>query len=397
MNQELLDILEQGIEVWNQWRREHPNIRPNLFRANLSGANLSEIDLRGACLHYADLFGANLSEANLSSAELLKAGLSEAYLSGANLSEAYLSGAFLYQADLSGANLSEANLFEANLMRANLSRASLSGANLHSASLGGANLSGASLSYANLTGADFTGADFTGANLSRAVLIGTNLTAAILTDCLVYGIAAWDVELEGAKQDNLVITPQDIIPPPWDNLVTLSHQPTITVDNLEVAQFVYLLLNNQKIRDVINTLTTKSVLILGRFTPDRKAVLDALRNALRQNNYLPILFDFDQPDTRDITETVTTLARLARFIIADLTDAKSIPQELAFIVPHLPSVPVKPLLVSSQREYSMFEHFTKFPWVLPIHRYIDLNDLLASLIEQIIEPAEMKAKELEKR
>jgi len=124
--------------------------------------------------------------------------------------------------------------------------------------------------------------------------------------------------------------------------------------------------------------------------------LDALRNALRQNNYLPILFDFDQPDTRDITETVTTLARLARFIVADLTDAKSIPQELAFIVPHLPSVPVKPLLLSSQREYGMFEHFTKFPWVLPIHRYNGLNDLLASLKEQIIEPAEMKAKELEK-
>ncbi len=124
--------------------------------------------------------------------------------------------------------------------------------------------------------------------------------------------------------------------------------------------------------------------------------MDALRNALRQNNYLPILFDFDQPDTRDITETVTTLARLARFIVADLTDAKSIPQELAFIVPHLPSVPVKPLLLSSQREYGMFEHFTKFPWVLPIHRYNGLNDLLASLKEQIIEPAEMKAKELEK-
>ena len=117
---------------------------------------------------------------------------------------------------------------------------------------------------------------------------------------------------------------------------------------------------------------------------------------MRQHDYIPILFDFDLPDTRNITETVTTLAHLARFIIADLTDAKSVPQELAFIVPHLPSVPVKPLLVSSQREYGMFEHFTKFPWVLPIHRYVDLNDLLASLKEQIIEPTEKKAKELEK-
>jgi len=156
------------------------------------------------------------------------------------------------------------------------------------------------------------------------------------------------------------------------------------------------LLNNEEIRDVIETIATKVVLILGRFTPERKAILDAIRNELRTHDYVPILFDFDQPDSRDITETVTTLARLARFIIADLTDAKSIPQELAFIVPDLPSVPVQPLLLSSQHEYSMFEHFTKFPWVLPIYQYTDLPNLLTSLKEQVIDPAEHKAQELTK-
>ena len=65
-------------------------------------------------------------------------------------------------------------------------------------------------------------------------------------DCSIYGISAWDVQLDGAKQLNLTITPDD--------------QPTITVDNLKIAQFIYLLLNNAEIRDVINTLTTKSVL-----------------------------------------------------------------------------------------------------------------------------------------
>jgi hypothetical protein len=44
----------------------------------------------------------------------------------------------------------------------------------------------------------------------------------------------------------------------------------------------------------------------------------------------------------------------------------------------------------------MFEHFTKFPWVLPIHRYIDLADLLATLEERVIDPAERKAQELTK-
>jgi hypothetical protein len=45
--------------------------------------------------------------------------------------------------------------------------------------------------------------------------------------------------------------------------------PEITVDNIEVAQFIYLLLHNQKIRDVIDTITSKVVLILGRFSEKR--------------------------------------------------------------------------------------------------------------------------------
>jgi hypothetical protein len=169
------------------------------------------------------------------------------------------------------------------------------------------------------------------------------------------------------------------------------------VDNLKIAQFIYLLLNNKEIRDVINTLTTKSVLILGRFTAERKAVLNALREALRQHNYLPILFDFEKPASRDITETISTLAHLSRFIIADITDAKSIPQELITIVPNLPSVPVQPLILTSQHEYGMFEHFTRFSWVLPVYRYSDEVSLLQALQEKVIDPAELKAKELEKR
>src|SRR5262249_20430287 len=51
----------------------------------------------------------------------------------------------------------------------------------------------------------------------------------------------------------------------------------------------------------------------------RKAVLDALRDELRHRNYLPILFDFEKPSNRDITETVSTLAHLARFVIADIS------------------------------------------------------------------------------
>jgi uncharacterized protein YjbI with pentapeptide repeats len=402
-NQKNLDLIKQSIDVWNIWRKQHPKTHPNLSKANLSGANLSEANLSGANLSGANLSGANLSEANLSEANLHGTNLSKANLSKAKLMNAFCGSysallSIFFHTNLSGANLSGANLSGANLFKADLRGVDLSGANLSGESillpnfLGGANLSDADLSDANLSGANLNGVDFRNANLSganlsdaklnRALLVETNLSGATLTRCFIYGISAWNVQLEGTIQDSLVITSY--------------NEPIITVDNLKLAQFIYILLNNQEIRDVIDTITSKVVLVLGRFTPERKVVLDALRNELRKHNYSPIVFDFDKPESRDITETVSTLAHMARFVIADITDAKSIPQELMLIVPNLPSVPVQPLILTSQHEYGMFEHFTRYPWVLPVYRYTDEPSLIASISENVIAPAEQKAKELAK-
>ncbi len=283
------------------------------------------------------------------------------------------------QPDLSGANLYGTDLHDADLSGVNLRGANLISAYLYEANLIGTDLREASLSQANLSGANLSGANLSRTNLGGAVLVGANLTGATLTQSSIYGISVWGVKLEGAKQDNLVITPP--------------HEPTITVDNLEVAQFIYLLLNNKKIRDIIDTITSKVVLILGRFTPERKIILDAIREELRQRNYMPVLFDFEKPVSRDFTETVRTLAYLSRFIIADLTDPSSIPHELQAIIPDL-EVPVQPLLLEAKREYAMFIDFRKYHWVLPVYFYTDLPSLLSSLNGTIIDAAEKKVREL---
>jgi hypothetical protein len=155
----------------------------------------------------------------------------------------------------------------------------LNGVHFITANLSGADLSRAHLIEANFYAADLlrgllTAADLRGANLQFARLMDTDVTGADLTGCRIHGVSAWRVKLDGTKQQNLVITQPNI--------------PEITVDNIEVAQFVYLLLHNQKIRDVIDTITSKAVLILGRFTDERKAVLDALREELRNRDLLPI-------------------------------------------------------------------------------------------------------------
>jgi hypothetical protein len=172
-------------------------------------------------------------------------------------------------------------------------------------------------------------------------------------------------------------------------------ETAITVDDLEVAQFMYLLMNNSRLRQVIDTITSKVVLILGRFTEERKLVLDALRQALRGGgfDFVPIIFDFDKPVSRTTTETIATLAGMARFVIADLTDAKSVLQELREIVPTSPSLPVQPLLLDTQEEPGMLDSFRRYPWFLQPVLYPDLEGLLACLGD-VIGPAVRMSSEL---
>ncbi len=328
-NNDHLTILRCGVDFWNRWRQDNPDIAPDLSNADLAKANFRH---------------ANFKSANFVRANLRKARLRES--------------------DFTNANLSDANLQWAILSKSNLTRTTMINTDLNRSSV---------------RWADATGADLTGANLKYASLVGTNVQDAILTGCSVYGVSVWNLRGIPKEQHELIITHDE--------------ESVVTVDNLEVAQFVYLLLNNKAIRDVIDTITSKVVLILGRFTPERKAILDGIRDELRKRDYSPVLFDFEKPANRDITETVSTLAHMARFVIADITDAKSIPQELMLIVPALPSVPVQPLLLSSQQEYGMFEHFRRFPWVLEPFLYGDQDQLIASLDSHVVGPAEKKAKE----
>jgi hypothetical protein len=186
---------------------------------------------------------------------------------------------------------------------------------------------------------------------------------------------------DATRQENLIITPP--------------REPVITVDNIKVAQFIYLLLNNEEVRHVIDTITSKAVLILGRFTPERKIILDRLREELRSRGYLPIMFDFEKPRARDTIETIRTLAGMCKFIIADLTDAKAVVQEMQAIVPNFPSVPVRFIIKKSQREPGMFDHIRRFPWVLGgAFEYENPQEVIESINDNILKPIEAKLKEL---
>jgi len=428
-NEEHVGFISQGVDEWNTWRRENRQIRPDLREADLREKDLSGADFRGTDLRNADFHQAVLSQANLRGARLRWANLFEADLreadfrggdlrdtnlrgvkgqkvnfSGANLSKANLSHIDLREADLSNAkldgvelsgnailraaNLRDATLIAANLIGANLDGADLSGANLYEseltkASLVGADLHSADLSETDLQDADFSGAIFTNADLSQASLVRTDLDKADLTGCRVYGCSVWDVHGEPAAQHDLLI----------------SHKGdgVITTDDIEVAQFIYLMYDNRKIRNVINSITSKGVLILGRFSPpERKDVLDGLRDELRGFNLLPIVFDFDRPTDKDYTETVQTLAGMSLFVIADVTSPKSTPLELEATVKQF-KIPFLPIIDTSvdPHPFAMLVDLQKnYHWVLQTLEYDSKERLLDNVKVAIIDRALAKHNEL---
>ena len=119
---EHLDILKQGVNVWNTWREEQPRVWPDLGKANLVMANLQGAHLQGANLKGANLAAADLDDARLDMANLRETNLRRASLLRANLVMANLALASLLEANLQGANLEKADLIRTNLTRANLAK-----------------------------------------------------------------------------------------------------------------------------------------------------------------------------------------------------------------------------------------------------------------------------------
>lgn len=145
---------------------------------------------------------------------------------------------------------------------------------------------------------------------------------------------------------------------------------------------------------MVQTVGQKAVLILGRFKADRKAVLDRIREKLRELDRVPILFDFEVPSNRDVFETVKTLASMVRFVIADISEATSVIQELTSIVVNCEKLPVQPIIQDGLQPWAMFGDLAARESVLELLRYPTTDVLIASLEKEVVQPAEKLAARL---
>ena len=390
-----LKILKEGTAAWNEWRTVHPRIKPDLSGADLTTfrfngiINFNDTDLSGADLRGRPLFRAQFQRAVLKEAALNRADLRQAVLSDADLSGADLGGADLLKADLRGAILRRAKLPRASLSRANLGRADLAQADLKKADLAeadlmAANLSGADLSGAvmtggylfgaNLTGASLRRANLKGANLQQTILVETDLSFADISECSIYGVSVWSTKLEQTVQRDLLATP--------------TRSPSIIVDHIEMAQFIYLLINNSRIQKF-----ARIVLILGHFEPKRRELLEAIRDQIRKSDYVPLVFDHEDCGDPGLQSTISNLARMARFVIMELTEkAECWPATITLL--HKLAVPVKPLLMgpADDKTKAKAAPLTQDqpPSFLDVYYYEDAAELSANFRSEVILQAEAR-------
>lgn len=276
------EALLQGPEAWAKWRERNPGSasfnRPRWYDCPGPGG----VQLKGT--NRVDFSGMDLSGIEVYSA----------FAEGLQARNAVIDGAHFEEGDFSRADFS------------------------------GSTFRNTKFNKTILTGANFEGASFINCNLNRVNLVGANFRVEEIRETVVYGIAAWDLQTsDTSRQSRLVIEKSYEL---YSDLIERGVVPMM-VDDIELAQFIYYLSNHRKIRDTLNILNDRGVLLLGRFPDGGLERLYRMREWFQGQGYMAMIFDFERPTNLSLTETVITMAGLSKFVVADLS-GRSVPAEL---------------------------------------------------------------------
>jgi len=223
-----------------------------------------------------------------------------------NFSGLQLEGVTIYHANAEALTLSNATFKDVIFEEGDFSRANFS--NCH--------FINTRFNKTILTDADFQDAIFENCNLNRVNLTNANFCVKAIEETVVYGISAWDLHTcPDSIQSKLVIEKTYGF---YSDIIAEGRIPMM-VDDIELAQFIYYLTNHKKLRETINVMNSRSVLLLGRFKNGGLERLYEIREWLLARNYLPMIFDFERPASMDLVEVIVTMGGLCKFVIADLS------------------------------------------------------------------------------
>lgn len=352
-NTNIYDLMSKGEVSWNRWINELTRNRPTIEAYSyerVGKSTIKHISFKIAEFPTLELESISLSNYNFSRLKICNSKFSRIIFENCIF--------FKTQLDYS-------QFVNCKFINCNFTNCSLLGSNLNFSIFIKCNFSNGNLSKSENYKTYFEKCTFVSVNLMWSRLIETKFQNSTLFNVKIYGASIWEPIVIDSTIKDLIITKK--------------KQSEIKVDDLEIAQFLYMFISNEKIRNIITSLTSKVVLILGRFTNERLEILEGIKKRLTELGFIPVLFTFSPSPNRDITETIQLIANISKLVIADITDPKSIPQELSHIIPNHPSLPVQPIMVKGTMEYGMYEHWKRYSWVKDVFEYRNINHLINDL------------------
>ncbi len=252
-------------------------------------------------------------------------------------------------------------------------------------------LRGSSLQGSNFAGAYMRFGDLRNTDLRGSVLNRVDLRDADISGSKVWGTGGWGKSLKNLIQNDLILTEDG--------------SPGLTCDSLKLAQDIYEVHeDNGKLGEIINAWKGVEVPIFGIFHGDHKGTLERIKKELREKGkkYVPVIYDFKIPQNQPyITETSTTIARLSRFIIFDITDidrndVKWTKEEFIETVLGVRSAVIVPIIrkgVPVWKAFTTLKDRRRYESeILDPVVYEDADDLIRRLQKDVIEPAEARVK-----
>ncbi|MEM8719105.1 MAG: pentapeptide repeat-containing protein [Cyanobacteria bacterium P01_G01_bin.39] len=100
-----LEILRQGVEVWNQWRQDNPDIKPNIYKEQLDFGEYNQIQFNSTILSFTSFRFTSFQHTNFDNTRLCNAILNDAELFKASLQNSNLTRLQALGTNFNGANL----------------------------------------------------------------------------------------------------------------------------------------------------------------------------------------------------------------------------------------------------------------------------------------------------
>lgn len=257
-------------------------------------------------------------------------------------------------------------------------RSSLEECKFQEAEFRNTNFTDTDISKSDFSSCTFINCKFNKVNFYKTSLINAVFNDCEIKDCEVFGANVWNITTTRTEQKDLRI-------PFGIGKRGEARKEKITIDDLELANIVFLLSANENFTRLLSEFHSRFVLILGRFGENMPR-LEAIKKRLREYDYSPIVFDFQSPNALDLIEVIVFLALVSKFIIADLSEPKSVPAELQSILSNI-MIPVVPILHKDSSVYGTYSYTNRYSWILPVLVFENITDLTNRFNKAIIKPA----------